>query len=634
MYQSSEAGGKILIIDDDREDYLIMRSRLRDVDPLKWEVDWASTYEMGREMLFGGRLPGGGYQAVVVDYQMGEHTGLDLIREAVERNFAAPFILITGRGNLEVDDEALRAGASLYLTKDEANSALLERTIRYAIELSQKEQALKESQASLLRSQSQLRYQAALLDYMNDAVVASDANYCIAAWNPAAERLYGWKAEEAIGKFGLDLLKTEFPEPDKEKMLTSIAETGLWRGEVTQVNRHGTRFPVEVSSIVLKDAEGKVTGYLSVNRDITGRKIVEARVAAEHEWLRTTLASIGDAVITCDAHGAVTFLNPVAEELTGWRSEEAYGKPLLTIFPIINEQTRQPADDPVGKVLESGKVVGLANHTALVNRSGKVIPIEDSAAPIRDANGQMIGVVMVFHDVTEERRLEEEKRQHLTEMEVHHRLLEYREKERQEIALDLHDGPVQDLSGLLFNIQFTKEAAKDAAVKLDLEQIALSIKQIIRDLRGTINELRPPSLIRFGVTRAIEFHAEDFLEKHPEIDLSLDLRPLGEGARLADAVHLTLFRIYQEAMNNIARHAQATEVWVSFGRVDGAAVLEIRDNGRGFPVQTGLAEYTQRDHFGLAGMRERADSVGARLDITSAEGGGTTVRVEIPLENL
>ncbi len=335
MNTSPIDSGTILVIDDDREDFLIMRERLRAAGPGKWEVEWASTYEIGRERLFGSTLPENRYRAVVVDYQMGLHNGLELIREAVARNFAAPFILITGRGSEEVDWEALQSGAALYLTKEEASSELLERTIRYAIELSQKEQALRASEASLRRSESQLRYQAALLDYLNDAVVAADENYCISAWNPAAERMYGWKAEEAIGRLGLDLLKTEFPDPDKEKMLTTIAETGLWRGEVTQVNRNGIRFPVEVSSIVLTDPDGKITGYLSVNRDITGRKLSEARAAAEREWLRTTLASIGDAVITCDPHGAVTFLNPVAENLTGWRNLEAYGKPLGLVFSIV-----------------------------------------------------------------------------------------------------------------------------------------------------------------------------------------------------------------------------------------------------------------------------------------------------------
>lgn len=133
----------------------------------------------------------------------------------------------------------------------------------------------------------------------------------------------------------------------------------------------------------------------------------EREIQRQREWLRVTLRSIGDAVITTDAEGMVTSLNPAAEGLTGWTMDEALGRPLVEVFSIINEETRKPASDPVERVLKEGNVVGLANHTALISRDGKETTIEDSAAPIKDAQGRIIGVVMVFHDVTEKRRAEQ-----------------------------------------------------------------------------------------------------------------------------------------------------------------------------------------------------------------------------------
>jgi len=128
------------------------------------------------------------------------------------------------------------------------------------------------------------------------------------------------------------------------------------------------------------------------------------RVAhARSEALRVTLTSIGDAVITTDTAGAITFLNPVAERLTGWTLDAAVGEPLARIFRIVNEHTRAAVDNPVAKVIEHGEAFGLANHTVLIRRDGSESPIEDSAAPIRDADGAIVGVVMVFHDVTERR---------------------------------------------------------------------------------------------------------------------------------------------------------------------------------------------------------------------------------------
>ncbi len=137
------------------------------------------------------------------------------------------------------------------------------------------------------------------------------------------------------------------------------------------------------------------------------QKRVEQSLAEQRERLRVTLTSIGDAVITTDTEGRVTSMNPVAESLTGWTHEDATGKPLAAVFKIINEQTRQPVESPVDKVLAEGRVVGLANHTALISRDGTERPIDDSAAPIRDKEGRVVGVVLVFHDITERRRADE-----------------------------------------------------------------------------------------------------------------------------------------------------------------------------------------------------------------------------------
>jgi PAS domain S-box-containing protein len=134
-----------------------------------------------------------------------------------------------------------------------------------------------------------------------------------------------------------------------------------------------------------------------------------ATVAESEERLRVTLTSIGDAVITTDEDGRVTHLNAIAEHLTAWSAADATGRPLREVFVIINEQSRQPAQNPVDRVLHEGILAGLANHTLLVSKDGREIPIDDSAAPIRTGDGRMAGVVMVFRDVTERRRTERER---------------------------------------------------------------------------------------------------------------------------------------------------------------------------------------------------------------------------------
>jgi two-component system, cell cycle sensor histidine kinase and response regulator CckA len=147
-------------------------------------------------------------------------------------------------------------------------------------------------------------------------------------------------------------------------------------------------------------------GASAVNRtDRRRREFEEALRENERRWA-TTLASIGDGVVATDAAGAVTFLNPTAEELTGYAQAEAAGRPVTEVFRIINEHTRAEVESPVTRVLREGTVVGLANHTLLVRKDGVELPIDDSGAPIRDARGEMAGVVLVFRDVSERRRTE------------------------------------------------------------------------------------------------------------------------------------------------------------------------------------------------------------------------------------
>ena len=141
--------------------------------------------------------------------------------------------------------------------------------------------------------------------------------------------------------------------------------------------------------------------------------VCEAMRRAQHrserdkEWLRVTIASIGDAVITTDSEGRVATQNPIAVALTGWPQHEATGRPLEEVYRIVNEETRGPVENPVKKVLSEGKIVGLANHTILIAKDGSERAIDDSAAPIRDAHGTIQGVALVFRDVTERRRLDQ-----------------------------------------------------------------------------------------------------------------------------------------------------------------------------------------------------------------------------------
>jgi two-component system cell cycle sensor histidine kinase/response regulator CckA len=163
--------------------------------------------------------------------------------------------------------------------------------------------------------------------------------------------------------------------------------------------------------IVNRNLSQQAKRIIGTNTDITERKIAEIELRQKEENLNVTLNSIGDAVITTDINGNITRMNPVAEKLTGWSISEAYGKELTTVFIIINAMTREIASNPVAKVITTGEVVGLANHTLLLSRNGNEYHIADSGAPIKTEVGPIIGVVLVFRDVTNDYLLQTQLRQ-------------------------------------------------------------------------------------------------------------------------------------------------------------------------------------------------------------------------------
>lgn len=214
----------------------------------------------------------------------------------------------------------------------------------------------------------------------------------------------GYMRKDVIGKLSSEINIWSIPE-DREKLVKGLREKGKVENlESVFKNKDGSLKTGLMSArvVTLNDKPH----ILSVTRDITDRKKTEEALAVEKERLSVTLQSIGDGVITTDTKGNIVLLNKVAEEMTGWLSAEAAGRPLREVFNIINEITREKCEDPVERVLTTGEIVELANHTALVARDNREIIIADSAAPIKATNGETIGIVLVFRDMTEKKKLE------------------------------------------------------------------------------------------------------------------------------------------------------------------------------------------------------------------------------------
>lgn len=293
-----------------------------------------------------------------------------------------------------------------------------------------------------------LEEQITLNTFFNDIVIELDENFRYINYIPNKKFDFQQK-QKIIGKTIREVYGLEFALQLESKCKAALA-TGEIENFIHKPPMPGIDRWFRANIIHRTDCFNQKK-YIIVTRDITEKVEAERAIYAEKERLRVTLQSIGDAVIATDKSGRIISLNPIAEQLTGWSEQEARGKNAQEVFHIISEKTREVCENPVQKVLNTGNIIGLANHTALISKDGSERPIADSAAPIRDEAGIIHGTVLVFRDVTGEKLRQEE--------------IEY---------LSYHDS----LTGL-YNRRFFEEELK----RLDAER-NLPITLIIGDVNG------------------------------------------------------------------------------------------------------------------------------------------------------
>ena len=220
-------------------------------------------------------------------------------------------------------------------------------------------------------------------------------------------RLHGMEFSEGVGD---ELLWREQLHPEDKDAVVQAMQDAIdgskpYNTEFRVLWPDGTTHNLRATAQVKRDEAGRAVRMVGANWDVTGPRQLTAKLAEQHELLRVTLQSIGDGVITTDAHGKIVWLNPVAERMTGWTAMEAAGLSVVEVFSIFNTETRLLVENPIFDCLKHARVGTLQPDTVLISREGKKFGIEDSAAPILDSNGTLQGAVLVFHDVTEQRRL-------------------------------------------------------------------------------------------------------------------------------------------------------------------------------------------------------------------------------------
>ena len=315
----------VLLIEDDEDDYFITRRLLSKAQVIDCDLSWVQTYEEGLEAVLSEP-----HDVALIDYQLGERNGLDLLHEANEQGCQTPMILLTGHGDLEVDLRAMEAGAADYLSKDEIDAPLLERTIRYARERKEAE--------------SRIRKQATLLDKARDAIIAYDMDGHVVYWNKSAERLTGWSADEMIGEKAREYLYDDEEREKLKECWSAIEDTGEWTGELHQQTRDGEEIVVESRWTLVRRADGTPESVLVINTDITERKRLES------QFLRSQRMESVGRLVSGIAHDLGNLLVPIS--LGVKVLEQRHGddeKTLRTLSMIKNSAER--GSDMVDQVL-------------------------------------------------------------------------------------------------------------------------------------------------------------------------------------------------------------------------------------------------------------------------------------------
>ncbi len=268
--------------------------------------------------------------------------------------------------------------------------------------------ALLSRQAAINSTRENAGQLATIVESSSDAILSKSLDGVVTSWNKGAEMIFGFTAKEITGQS----ISCLFPKAlvQEEQQLANRIKNGesIRHFETQRLTKSGELIDLSVNLSPIKNAKGDIVGIAKIARDITEKKKLEKAFANQHERLRVTMQSIGDAVITTNTECEIEYLNPIAELMTGWKLADAQGKFITEVFHIIDETNRDRAIDPIHICLSENRTVGLATDTLLISKDGTEYGIEDSAAPIRDENQNVLGAVLVFHDVTEQRKMASE----------------------------------------------------------------------------------------------------------------------------------------------------------------------------------------------------------------------------------
>lgn len=436
-------------------------------------------------------------------------------------------------------------------------------------------------------------------------------------------QLTGWEREEILSKNWCDLFvpPMQYPaEVYKAQIREGLIPT---RYENEILTRHGVRRLIAWCNTMVFDATGKAIATASIGQDVTDSRRVEDALRSSEEKFREMAESIREVIWMMNAAAdEIVYVNPAYEQIWGRSCESLYQNP-MSWLDAVQPDDRVRTHSQFEKKMRGEQI---ESEYRIRKPNGEERWISSRAFPIHDHAGQLIRVVGIAQDITERKGMEYKLQcsmDHLRALAGH--LQNIREEERARVAREIHDELGQALTAIKIHASFliSDQCAHQQQAQR-AESIMQLVDQTIQSVRRISTELRPAILDDLGLVPAIEWYAEEFQTRTgTKCRLELPQLAIVTDRECATAV----FRIFQETLTNIARHANATEVGVRLDREHGDLILEVQDNGKGLPIEAG---FPSRRSLGFLGMRERALLLGGELVLTGAPGKGTTVKLRIP----
>lgn len=359
--------------------------------------------------------------------------------------------------------------------------------------------------------------------------------------------------------------------------------------------------------------------FESLRIEIAERLSTEQKLDTSEGRFRAIFESTTLGIKVLDLDGNILQTNAAFQKMLGYSEVELVGR---HFSDFLFRADLPQALNLIQNLRVTGATQFLFEHRT-VQKDETVVWVKTTFSPVKknNGNGKPAYIVGIVENINEQMQTEQEMK------ELRDRLQDNIEKERLKLAQELHDNPMQILHNVMYSLEELRSLA-DQQLADKLVQISSEVQSVLDGLRATTKELRPPTIFDFGLENAIRSYTEDFLEKHPELSVSLSLAR--DRQLIPEEVRLALFRIFQQAMMNIIRHSEATEIKVRFAFDVENVYLEISDNGKGFAVPSNWIEFAREGHFGLAGAAERASSFGGAFEVESIPGNTTTIKVSIP----